>query len=126
MFRGVWTDPVEGRRGTASAINLLGDFRPARGSITSSFRGRIRATGRQIRPQDETAKIKEPAADRVVISGGLGTVYLRLVAFGDFNGDGIEDVLLETFYDFSLGSLSYGSSAILTRLKEGGPLVFAR
>jgi hypothetical protein len=79
-------------------------------------------------------KIKEKSANGItVLEPGMdgqgkpdpqadATVELEIKAFGDFNGDGIEDVLLfkedhpveGTFYGYEL--------VILTRLTAGGPL----
>jgi len=49
-------------------------------------------------------------------------VYLEIKAFGDFNGDGIEDVLLFRADHFVYHSLFSWSALILTRLEAGGPL----
>jgi hypothetical protein len=49
-------------------------------------------------------------------------VDLEIKAFGDFNGDGIEDVLLWTTDQAVRGTLYWFQPVALTRLTPGGPL----
>jgi hypothetical protein len=49
-------------------------------------------------------------------------VYLEIRAFGDFNGDGIEDVLVWTTDHIVPGTLRGWRPVVLTRLSPGGPL----
>jgi hypothetical protein len=71
---------------------------------------------------DRTARITEAQALKLVIDGDDGKATFWTAGWGDFNGDGLEDVLLGAYYDFSPGSLSYGTTVIVTRRAPGGHL----
>lgn len=42
-------------------------------------------------------------------------VWLRVMAYGDFNGDGLEDVLLRVSHQATQGTLDYSFTTVLTR-----------
>lgn len=71
---------------------------------------------------DRTARITEAQAFKLVITGDDGKATFWTAGWGDFNGDGLEDVLLGAYYDFAPGSLSYGTTVIVTRRAPGGRL----
>ena len=72
---------------------------------------------------DPTASvtIKDKNNIEIKYEGG-GFTFITLQAWGDFNQDGIEDILLFLLQDTG-GSLTYSEHAILTRLEENEPLV---
>jgi hypothetical protein len=64
---------------------------------------------------DPTAKIIQAQPFKLVVEGDCGTATFWIAGWGDFDGDGVEDVLLGAYYDFAPGSLSYGTTVIVTR-----------
>ena len=74
---------------------------------------------------DARAEMDQPRHVRIVEgTEGSGTgISLRLVGWGDFNGDGVEDMLLESAVDYLGGTgVSFGM-LLLTRLEPDGPLL---
>ena len=49
-------------------------------------------------------------------------IRLRVMAYGDYDGDGVEDVLVHVSHEATHGSLSYSFLAVLTRQATGAPL----
>ena len=43
------------------------------------------------------------------------SVWLRVIAYGDYNGDGFEDMLVYIGHEATPGTLGYSFYAILTR-----------
>ena len=75
---------------------------------------------------DPSAKIVKALRERLVIDGEDGKVTFWIAGWGDFDGDGVEDILLGAYYDFSPGSLSYGTTVLITKIKVNGPLCLVR
>lgn len=50
-------------------------------------------------------------------------IFLRIIAWGDFNGDGVEDMLLTSSTSFKGGTGRYDQLLLLTRLEPAGPLL---
>ena len=71
---------------------------------------------------DPSAKVKKANREKLIISGDGGQVTFWIAGWGDFDGDGVEDILLGAYYDFSPGSLSYGTTVLITKVTVNGPL----
>jgi hypothetical protein len=68
-------------------------------------------------------KIREKYANGMEVEEpDEATIDLEINAFGDFNGDGIEDVLLFKSTHAIKGTFRFYQSVILTRTAAGGPL----
>lgn len=68
-------------------------------------------------------KIRDKYADGMEVEEpDVATVSLEIKAFGDFNGDGIEDVLLFKSMHAIGGTARYYEPVILTRVTAGGPM----
>lgn len=74
---------------------------------------------------DARAEIAQPYYGRVVEgTEEHGTdISLRIVAWGDFNGDGVEDLLLESAASCLDGTGQSFGMLLLTRLEPDGPLL---
>lgn len=67
-------------------------------------------------------KIKRRTRTTMQLEGGGDSAYLRFVAYGDFDHDGVEDLLLYLAYQATEGTMSYACTAILTRASRMEPL----
>jgi hypothetical protein len=67
---------------------------------------------------------KESHDDRLVLQDEESRYDLQIAGFGDFNADGIEDMLIFQASYALHGSMHIYEPAILTRVKPGGPLGF--
>jgi hypothetical protein len=71
---------------------------------------------------DLKVQVKETHDDRLVVQGEEARYDLEVAGFGDFNGDGIEDVLIFQASYAVGGSMHIYEPVILTRTKPGAPL----
>jgi hypothetical protein len=72
--------------------------------------------------QDPELKVTGKKVNEITVESEGDRKILEIKGFGDFNGDGIEDVLLfEASYSIG-GSGRYYTPVILTRLAPGGPI----
>ena len=53
---------------------------------------------------------------------GENKVVLTIIAWADFNNDGLEDILIEFYRRHSIGTGSYTTHMILTRKSKNGRL----
>ncbi len=67
------------------------------------------------------AKVEAAENDQIVVKSKKddSATYINLIAWGDFNGDGIEDVLLQVSHHVLSGSYGDHGFRVLTRLGEG-------
>lgn len=66
----------------------------------------------------------EPGDRRVVVrDGGGGSQWFSVLAEGDFDHDGVNDLLISSFNAMSGGSYRSAHLSIVSRLKAEGPLV---
>lgn len=75
------------------------------------------------------AEITSKAVDdnhHVIINNGVSIQELALVARGDFNGDGVEDLLVASENHLSGGRYRQYGLYVVTRLKKGGSLILAK
>ncbi len=80
------------------------------------------ASGASWRTWQKTAHVKAVRGDTLDVEEEGMAYSLEIVARADFNGDGIEDMLVAEYANATQGSLKYSSVFVLTRLATGGPM----
>ncbi len=76
--------------------------------------------------ENGTASVKRDGYDRIEISAGSSKGDLVEIARGDFNGDGIEDILAFQSVHAEGGTLRAYDTVLLTRRSATGPLEVTR
>jgi hypothetical protein len=67
--------------------------------------------------------VESATPTEIRLMGGDFLVVLSLIAWGDFNGDGLEDVLLFRSFHVTVGTLRYYEHVVLTRHNREGRLL---
>jgi len=67
-------------------------------------------------------KIKKRTTTMMQSEGGGDSVWMEVMAYGDYNHDGYEDVLLYVAYDATEGTLGFSQTVVLTRKGPHEPL----
>jgi hypothetical protein len=75
---------------------------------------------------DKTASASADAPDRVIVRGDGFIVRLILWGRGDLNGDGVQDLLVQTLDTLTGGAYRYTRLFILTRKSADGKLSVVR
>jgi hypothetical protein len=67
-------------------------------------------------------KIKKCMKTMMELEGGGDSVRMRVMAYGDYNHDGYEDVLLYVAYEATEGTLGFARTVVLSRTGPHQPL----
>jgi hypothetical protein len=84
------------------------------------------AAGRSWADTDKTASASVDAPDRVIVKGDAFIVRLILWGRGDLNGDGVQDLLVQTLDTLTEGTFRNTRLFILTRRSADGRLSVVR
>jgi hypothetical protein len=107
------------------ALDLLPPSIASMGDNSDALEAAVKrgASLRQYAPNLKVQE-KESRENRLVFQDEDGRYDLEIAGFGDFNGDGIEDMLIFLASYAVGGSMHMYEPAILTRVTQGGPLAF--
>ena len=78
--------------------------------------------GKSLRQFDPTLKVVKAEPGQVAIENDDSRYELEIVGYGDFNGDGVEDVLLFQASYATQGTMHIYEPVVLTRTKPGAVL----
>ena len=107
-------EPLENLPLTLDLILSGDDERAAKAALEKGM------TWRDFAPD---AKVEVTNPNEILIKREDSETKLTLLAWGDFNHDGVEDILLGVGHSVPSGTYSHYGHAILTRLEKGGKLV---